>query len=480
VKVSALSPGAVLRRLPISLRVGTTFAALFLVVVAGLSALAYWQLGRGLRSEIDRSLVTAMNTLGNRPGVTDIDDQQLGGVESPEFDTQVMTIGGQVQGASDDDLRGGPLLSSEQVATVLREGSLFVDVLDDDGEPHRTLAVPLDGERGHILLAVADLESVENAQAELLRLAMLLSPVAALLAGAVGWLVARSGLRPIARMTTDAEHISARDPFPRLAVSSSRDEVGHLGRTLNRLLDRMEEGRRREREFTADASHELRTPIAVLRAELELARNHATDDRFVRALDSALEESDRLSQLVEDLLLLARADARQVTAHALVDIADVVDPLLPGFRTLAQKRGVTLRKNGDGDAVVHADARALGRAVANLLDNAVRHASEGGTVTVDIASNSDETAITVTDDGAGVPPEERGRMTQRFTQLDRTAVTTGGAGLGLAIVASVAAAHNGRLEIADASTGRGLAVTIYLPTPTARPVHDRQTPVTTS
>jgi signal transduction histidine kinase len=467
VKVAALSPGSVLRRLPISLRLGATFAVLFLVVLAALSAVAYWGLGRSLRSEIDRSLVTAVNTLGDRPGLTDIDDRLLGGVESPEFDTQVMTADGRVRSASDDDMSREPLLRSEQVATVIRDGALFTDVLDEDREAHRALAVPLDREGTEILLAVAELESVEDAQAQLMRLALFLSPAAGLLAGAAGWFVAREGLRPIARMTADAERISARDPFPRLAVPPSRDEVAQLGSTLNQLLDRIEEGRRREREFTADASHELRTPLAVLRAELELARAAATDDRFIEALDSALEESDRLGQLIEDLLLLARTDERQIAADALVDVADVVDPLLPGLRVLAQKRGITLRKKGDGDAVVRADARALGRAVANLLDNAIRHAPEGGTVTLEIVQRHDGTAVTVTDDGPGVPLEERDRMTQRFTQLDRTAVTTGGAGLGLAIVASVTAAHGGCLAIADAESGQGLAVTITLPTPTA-------------
>ena len=464
-KVGSLSPGSALRRLPVSLRLGATFAALFLLVLATLSALAYWGLGQSLRSEMDRSLVTAVNTLGDNPDLGGIDDQQLGGVESPEFDTQVLTTDGHVRSASDEDMRTYPLLSAEQVATVLREGALFADVFDDDGEGHRTLAIPLDGEGTEILLAVAELESVENAQAGLLRLAVVLSPLAGLLAGAAGWFVAREGLRPIARMTAEAKHMSARDPFPRLAVPPSRDEVAQLGTTLNELLDRIEEGRRREREFTADASHELRTPLAVLRAELELARIAATDDRFVRALDSALEESDRLGQLIEDLLLLARTDERQVTSQALVDVADVVDPLLPGFRILAQKRGITLHKKGDGDAVVRGDARALGRSVANLLDNAIRHAAQDGTVTLEITQRPDGTAITVTDDGPGVPPEERDRITQRFTQLDRTAVPTGGAGLGLAIVASVAAAHGGRVAIADGDSGQGLAVTIHLPNP---------------
>jgi signal transduction histidine kinase len=419
-KLAALSP---LRRLPISLRLGATFAVLFLVVLAGLSTVAYLALGRSMRSEIDRSLVTAVDTLGDRPGLTDIEDRHLGGVTSPEVDTQVLTADGRVVNASDDDLRTLPLLTSEQVATVQREHALFTDVFDDDGDPHRALAVPLG--REDILLAVAELEPVREAQKDLLQLALFLAPVAGLLAGAAGWLVARKGLRPIARMTADAERISARDPFPRLAVPPSHDEVSRLGSTLNRLL------------------------------------------AFVTALDSAIEESDRLGQLIEDLLLLARTDERQVTARALVDVADVVDPLLPGFRTLAQKRGITLRKHGDGDAVLRADPRALGRAVANLLDNAIRHAPEGGTVTLGIEQRPDGTAITVTDDGPGVPREERNRITQRFTQLDRTEVPTGGAGLGLAIVASVTAAHDGRLEIAEPDTGQGLAVTIHLPTPAA-------------
>jgi signal transduction histidine kinase len=435
-------------------------------VLAILSAVAYLGLGRSLRLELDRSLVTAVNTLVDR-GLTGIDDQQLGGVESPQFDTQIMTVDGRVESASEDDLVSEPLLSMDEVATVLDEGALFTDVEDEDGEALRALAVPLDRQGTPILLTVAELDSVEDAQEGLMRLAVIIFPAAGLLAGSAGWFVARRGLRPIARMTDDADRISARDPFPRLAVPPTHDEVARLGTTLNRLLDRIEEGRRREREFTADASHELRTPLAVLRAELELARNHATDDRFVLALDSALEESDRLGQLIDDLLLLARADAQQVTPQALVDVADVVDPLLPGFRTLAQQRGITLHRKGDGDAVVRADPRALARAVGNLVDNAVRHAPDGGTVTLDISRHPQGTTITVTDDGPGVPPEERARLTQRFTQLDRTDGTAGGAGLGLAIVASVTAAHDGRLEITDAGAGQGLAVAIHLPPPAA-------------
>ena len=456
------SHGRSLRWLPISVRLGATFAVVFMAVLTALSTLAYLGLGKSLRQEIDRSLVTAAQVL-ERPGPdpVDLEDARIGGVEIPEFETQVITAEGRVRSSTDDDLDARPVLSPSQIATTQREGALFADVADEERDAQRALAVPRDGSRGELLVVLSELDSVHDAQAVLLRMALFLGPVAGLLAGLAGWLVASRGLRPIARMTAEAQGMSARDPFPRLAVPPSDDEVAQLGMTLNRLLDRIEDARRREREFTADASHELRTPLSILRAELELTRNHAPDERVRRALDSALEECDRLGHLVDDLLLLASADAGQVRPRALVDVRELIGGLLPGFRTLAGRRRITVI--GSGDAVVRADPRALSRAVANLLDNAVRHAPDGGRVTWDVGRRDGWATITVTDDGPGVPSEARARMTRRFTQLDRTGTPTGGAGLGLAIVTSVAAAHGGRVEFADATAGGGLSATILLP-----------------
>ncbi|SFK58237.1 ATP-binding protein [Geodermatophilus ruber] len=456
----AVPPVRPLQRLPISLRLGATLAVVFLLAVAGLAALAYAGLGQMLRSEIDRGLVAAADTLEDRGSAAidadDIDEDQVGGVASVQFESQLLTADGRLIDGSGAEMRAGPLLTRAQTTAVLREGPLFRDV---DG--HRALAVPLDRTPGRVLLVVADLEPVHDAQASLLQLTLVLAPLTGLLAGVAGWLVARRGLRPVARMTSEAAAMGARDPFPRLAVPPTHDEVARLGSTLNALLDRIEDARRREREFTADASHELRTPLAILRAELELARSHAGTGRLSGALDSALEESDRLGHLVDDLLLLARADAGHVAPRALIDVAEVTDGLLPGFRVLAERRGITLTRTGD--AVVRADGRALARAVANLLDNAVRHAPEGGHVALAVEQGAASTAITVTDDGPGVAPEERARLTQRFTQIDRARGAGGGAGLGLAIVASVAAAHGGRVDLAEAPSGRGLAVTLHLP-----------------
>ncbi len=459
---AALSPGRLVRRLPISVRLGGTLAVAVLAVLAVLAGLAYWGLGQVLRTEVDRTLVAAADYFSSpRARRDDINEEELGGVQSREFETQVLGRDGRLVSGSGPRFSHGPLLSAQQAVTAYEDGALFADVVvpEDDNGPQRALAVPLD--RGEVLVVVAELDAVRDAQAGMLRLVVVLAPLAALLAGLAGWWVARRGLRPIARMTADAQAIGAEDLGARLALPSSRDEVHRLGTTLNGLLLRIQEARRRERDFTADASHELRTPLAILRAELELARGRSTGAQLTRALDSALEETDRLGHLVDDLLLLARADAGHIAPRLLVDVAEAVDGLLPGFRALADRRGIALTRTGD--AVVRADGRALARATANLLDNAIRHAPDGGHVALDIEQRPDGTAISVSDDGPGVPAEERVHMVQRFAQLDRTGTRGGGAGLGLAIVASVAAAHDGRVEVTEGSAGCGLTVTILLP-----------------
>jgi signal transduction histidine kinase len=306
-----------------------------------------------------------------------------------------------------------------------------------------------------------DGDTVVDAQAALVRLAGPLAACAALLAGLTGWLVARRGLTPLTELTAQADALNAADPSRRLELRHSEDEVARLGRTLNGLLDRIEDARRRERQFTADASHELRTPLAILRAEVELLRDRTAEDSPLRApLDSALEECDRLTNLVADLLEVARADAGQMDRGRLVDVAAIVDDLLPRFSVLASRRGVRLTSGGD--AAVHADPRALGRAVSNLLDNAVRHASEGGRVELEIVQRIPYVTVTVTDDGPGLDPAQRRRAIERFSQLEPARGEGGGAGLGLAMVASIAAAHGGSLELATPPDGRGLAVTLRL------------------
>jgi signal transduction histidine kinase len=454
---------SVVGRLPLSVRLGSAFAAVFLVVLAVLIVLAYWGVGRMLRLDLDRSLVEVVAQVdASGSPMTALDGRELGGVESSGMETQLLDRTGKIADASDDDMRDVPLIDRSQVARVLDRGVLFADASDDDDDPYRVLARPLPGGTGEVQIVAVDGDTVVDAQAALVHVAGPLAACAALLAGLTGWLVARRGLRPLSELTAQADALNAADPSRRLELSHAEDEVVRLGRTLNGLLDRIEDARRRERQFTADASHELRTPLAILRAEIELLRGQTEEGSPLRApLDSALEECDRLTDLVADLLEVARADAGQMDRGRLVDVASIVEGLLPRFSVLASRRGV--RVTSRGDAAVHVDPRALGRALSNLLDNAVRHASEGGRVELEIIQRIADVAITVTDDGPGVDPAHRQRVSERFAQLEPARADGGGAGLGLAMVASIAAAHGGSLELATPHDGRGLAVTLRLP-----------------
>jgi heavy metal sensor kinase len=461
--ISRASVRRAVGRLPLSVRLGTAFASVFLVVLAVLVALAYWGLGRMLRPELDGALVDVLAQIDERGDpATEIDARVLGGVESTEVETQVLDRSGRVLDATDDDMRD-PLLTPAQTASVLRDGVLFADA--DDGEDLlRVLARPLPSDDDEVQVVAVEMDTVVESQAVLLRRAGALAAFAGLLAGLTGWLVARRGLAPVTELAAQASALNERDLSRRLELSRSEDEVARLGQTLNGMLARIEDARRRERQFTADASHELRTPLAILRAELELARGQVGDTPSLRqSLDSALEECDRLTDLIDDMLQVARADADRMDRSGLVDVAEIVDALLPRLSVLARRRGVTLTRQGD--AAVHADARALGRALSNLIDNAVRHAPQGGHVELTIRRSRASVSITVTDDGPGVESARRRLVTERFTQLDPARADAGGAGLGLAMAASIAAAHEGTLELGTPPTGRGLAVTLRLPAP---------------
>jgi signal transduction histidine kinase len=451
-------------RLPLSVRLGTAFASVFLVVLTVLLVFAYWQLGQTLRGDLDRALVDALAQVDAR-GVPlrEIDERELGGVKGSKIQIQLLDRSGAVLDTSDDKLTT-PLLTPAHVRTVLSEGALFAGGHDRDGEPQRVLARPLPGDHGRVQVLAIETDSIAEGQDLLLDRAAPLAAFAGLLAGLTGWLVARRGLAPVTDLAAQARALNARDLSRRLELRRSESEIARLGETLNEMLGRIEDARLRERQFTADAGHELRTPLAILRAELELARGQVTVDARLRdSLDSALEECDRLTDLVTDLLQVARAEADRMDRSGLVDVAEIADALLPRFSVLARRRGVTLARRGD--AAVRADGRALSRALSNLLDNAIRHARPGGHVDLEIAQSRTGVSLTVTDDGPGVDAAYVQRATERFAQLDPSRSEGGGAGLGLAMVASIAAAHEGTVQLTTPPSGNGLAVTLRLPAP---------------
>jgi two-component system OmpR family sensor kinase len=289
-----------------------------------------------------------------------------------------------------------------------------------------------------------------------------------LLASFAGVAIARRAMRPIASLTSTAREIAATgDPSQRMPDPVVADEVGELAGTLEEMLRSLDAARteregamQRQREFVADASHELRTPLTSVLANLELLQvsldsSGQTEDREV--VDSALRSSRRMSRLVADLLLLARADAGRLDRHRRCDLAEVAGdaaveaaPLM-GDRTLSVDIGQPLKVDGSPDE--------LHRMVLNLLDNAARYTPAGATIELSLHREDGSAVVEVADDGPGIPAELREQVFDRFVRGEGGAADTAGGtgtGLGLAIVSAVASSHDGTVEAAESASGGAL------------------------
>src|SRR5712692_11145021 len=300
-------------------------------------------------------------------------------------------------------------------------------------------------------------------------------PIAVLLASAGGYFLARKSLAPVVAMSTQAGRIGAANLYERLPVQNDKDELGHLARSFNQLLDRLNESFDRQRRFMADASHELRTPVAILRGEAEVAlsRPDRKPEEYRESLAVLRAESQRLTHIVEDLFTLARADAGQypLSPHDFY-LDELVADCTHTTRTLALAKRITLNCDAAQELPIHADEALLRRMILNLLDNAIKYTPEGGRVSVAGRREGGEYALSITDTGPGIPAELQPRIFERFFRADkarsRAESDGGGAGLGLSIARWIAEAHRGRLELAR-SDASGSTFTTYLPIAAPRP-----------
>jgi two-component system OmpR family sensor kinase len=293
-------------------------------------------------------------------------------------------------------------------------------------------------------------------------------PIAILFASGGGYFLACKSLAPVVAMSSQAGRIGAANLHERLAVQNEKDELGQLARSFNHLLDRLSESFERQRRFMADASHELRTPVAILRGEAEVALSQQARslEEYRESLSVLHHEAERLTRIVEDLFTLTRADAGQ---YALQPRDFYLDELIAecvhSARTLALAKKISLAFDAAPECPVHADESLLRRMFLNLLDNAIKYTPEGGRVAVECSWRSKEYAVSIADTGGGIPAELRPRIFERFFRADKArsrAGSDGGAGLGLAISLWIAEAHHGRLELTR-SDSAGSTFTAYLP-----------------
>lgn len=457
-----MGPTHLFARLPLRVRVAAAFAVVMAVLLTMASVGLYFALGSTLRSGISDGLRTRSSDVAALAADAAAESSGTSPLtERGETVAQILGADGRIVDSS-TALGTRRLLTSAQVRRAATR-SIFVEVPTvrpvDADDRTRLLARPVtvDGRR-MIVVVGASLEPVEVAQHRLAKLLLVGGPVLLLLASLAGYGAAAGALRPMDRMRRAAGTIRTGRSGTRLEVPPAGDEVARLAETLNEMLDRLDEAFRRERAFVDDASHEMRTPLALVKGELELAmRDGASVEDLRSAIASAAEENDRLVRLAEDLLVLARADDGG-RAPWPQDIA--VGELLARVRARGGFGHVELVLSpGDAERTLHGDAARLER----MLGNLVRNAAEAGAERVEIAlrGTEDGPELHVMDDGPGFPEAFLPRAFERFARADE-ARARGGTGLGLSIVRSMAEAHGGTAGAANRAGG-GADVWIALP-----------------
>jgi signal transduction histidine kinase len=418
-----------------------------------------------LSAAVQRSLITAVDEAARQRAADVallIDTGRLPDPIPVEAGTplvQVVDAGDRVVAASPGGDRLVPILLPEDVAAVRAGESRRLDGsrLGMAGELYVVGAAAGDEADPLTILVARSLGEVEDAT-RVVR--VVLFAAAPLLVGAFAvacWLLVGQALRPVAALRRGAEDITTTRGHRRLPVPVAEDEVHRLAVTLNDMLDRLERSSARQRTFVSDAAHELRSPLAAIRTQLEVARAHPADADWDQTSADALADVERLSRLVDDLLVLARADEAPRRRFEPVDLAQLADDVVARYESST----VRVRRVGAASVPLTGDVDALGRIASNLIDNAVRHAASAVTVDVAVADGG-MAALTVTDDGPGIPAADTERVFDRFTRLDEArSRDAGGTGLGLPIVRELVRIHGGTVGLENNQPG--LRAVVHLP-----------------
>lgn len=392
--------------------------------------------------------VVALLEAGTTPDELAVDDEEASLVQVLDARGRVVAASGNIEG--EDPIANLPAGS----ARTLR--SLPID--DDDS--YRVVAESAGAPGGRFTVLVArSLEPAEETVAAVVALLAGGLPVLVVLVAGTGWVVTGRALRPVEAIRAQVTSITSAELGRRVPEPAGEDEIARLARTMNEMLERLEASRDRQRRFVSDAGHELRSPIATIRHELETLLANPEGADIVEVASGLLAEDLRMQALVENLLVLARSDEGTLALNRRA--VDVDDLVLAEASRLRSRRIVTVDTSGVSAGQVLGDPAQLARVVRNVVDNAERHATSK--VALSVGQHGGRVTITVDDDGAGIPVADRGRVFERFTRLDDArARRSGGYGLGLAIVSEVVAAHGGTVHVGDAPMG-GARVLVELP-----------------
>ena len=475
--------------LPFSIRARLAFwyAAVLAIVVGAVALTGYFFVARTTLENVDTTLDEAATAVASavqlesseRHVLADfiprvMEDFQFRDVAVALYDPRAGTLYTAERVPSDSG-RDAVAAASDawipSLASVLARapvGESSIETVRADSEPARLLVRPL--RVRDVTLVIGAMHSLRGRRRLLAAMRYALAvgiPLMLLLATAGGYVLARKSLRPVAQMTERAAHIGASTLHERLPVSNADDELGRLATVFNDLLGRLDRSFEQQRQFMADASHELRTPVAIISGEAELALSRAEREpnELRETLATIRGVSGRMQRIVADLFLLARAEAgEQLLAREPLYLGELAADCVRSVRALAAERRIVVTYEGGAELPMTGDEALLRRVLLNLLDNAIKYTPAGGAVHVVAAGAESEMTISVTDTGRGVPADAQPHIFDRFYRHASRRGDNGGAGLGLAIARWIVDAHGGTLSLAR-SGETGSTFVVRLPCP---------------
>jgi heavy metal sensor kinase len=458
-----------MRRLPIRWQFTLWFGATLAAVLIAFSLIFSLAMRHQLQASVDNALseewreITADMKLA--PTVPDmLRELQRGYAEHGEFQFEVKSAATGKTVFRSREFEGQPPLepvTPPEPGNVRFESRLLPGV-----GRSRTLSAIADGPGGpYMVLASTSLESFEHQMSLLTMVLVASGPLALGLALIGGYTLARRTLSPVDRIVEVANRITASDLQQRVEIANADDELGRLAQTINSLIDRLQKAIEEMRRFTADAAHELRTPLAVLRSGIEVAlRSPRSADEYRQALQAAAGESNRLARLADQLLFLSRQEAGMTQIEReVVRLDALLRDVAEQFEVSAQEAGVVLIVEPLEAFAVRGDDISLSRVFFNALENAIKYTPQGGRVTVRARPAGSIVRIEVEDTGVGIAPEHSSHLFKRFYRAEnRPDRDRKGAGLGLAIAQSAVMAHGGKIGL-ESQVGRGTILYVELP-----------------
>jgi heavy metal sensor kinase len=475
----------------IRLRLTFWYTAIFLLILVIFSLAVYVALTRNLMNTVDNHLQREVGEiLGNLDFESDGHDDHP---SEGDNDHSPATTAIELSYTPEEgvlwrvlDVTGQPLIDPGHFAgavftadvTHLSRAQLENAALAD-GTPIRLYTVPfvIEPHFEGVVQVAESYRHVQEVQNQLIFLLGVGIPLTLLASSAGGWFLAASALAPIDRITRTARQISASDLHQRIELERADDEVGRLADTFDQMLARLEEAFEQQRRFIADASHEMKTPLTILKGDVEVALTRPRSPEYYReTLEMVNSTTDRLIALVQELLLLARADSRHDILHLdTVNLAQLLTDEVARLLPKAIDKNIELHLDAPEMLRLEADAAKLQRLFMNLIDNALKYSNPGDSVTVTAQVVEGQARVTVADTGPGIAAEHLPHLFERFYRVDKArshAESTGtgsGAGLGLSIAQWLAQTHHGRVEVAS-RPGQGTVFTVWLPlTPPALP-----------